>query len=152
VSIDLREMGVEASAILAAMHDTSFPPGEIWGEDAIRSLFDVPGTRVFVACKEDLPLGFIMWRGVLDEAEILTIAVVPEARCRGIGGRLVDALRLTAGGEGVSRLFLEVAVENRAARHMYDRAGFVMCGMRKGYYGPGRDALVLVTDPAISRV
>ena len=95
------------------------------------------------------PDGFILIRQVLDEAEILTLAVRPQARRAGLGGRLVGQGAVAAARAGAARLFLEVAEDNAAARALYDRAGFRLIGRRKGYYASGKtDALVLAFDLA----
>ncbi len=82
-----------------------------------------------------------------DEAELLTIAVAPEARGQGRGAGLLADIMVELARRGARVLFLEVAADNTAARALYDRAGFTLSGQRKGYYrrGDGRrvDALVL---------
>lgn len=91
--------------------------------------------------------GFILIRTVADEAEILTLAVRPEARRRGLGAGLVRAGADAARARGADKLFLEVAEDNTAALALYRSAGFVEDGRRKGYYprpdGPAAAALLL---------
>ena len=86
-------------------------------------------------------------RVVADEAEILTLAVHPEARGRGQGARLVAEGVAAAGARGAYRIFLEVADDNASARAVYARAGFVEAGRRTAYYsrpdGSRADALLL---------
>lgn len=128
------------AAQLAALHATAF--GTPWSATEIARLLDGPG--VFAVTEPD---GFILIRVVADEAEILTLAVRPEARGAGLGGRLVGQGAVRAVQAGVRRLFLEVAEDNVAARALYARAGFALIGRRKGYYDGGRtDALVLGLD------
>ena len=103
-------------------------------------LLAMPGVFGFI----DGRGGFILVRAAGGEAEILTLAVEPSARRRGLGRALLDqALAATAG----SPLFLEVAADNAVARALYGAAGFTECGRRTGYYGAGRDALVLRQGP-----
>jgi ribosomal-protein-alanine N-acetyltransferase len=78
--------------------------------------------------------GFILARAAADEAEILTIAVTPRRRGRGIAGRLLDANMAALATLGVKSLFLEVEAENHAARALYKRHGFETVGERKAYY------------------
>ena len=91
--------------------------------------------------------GFILIRVVADEAEILTLAVRPQARRHGLGLSLVEQAAQTAAEHGAARLFLEVAEDNAAARSLYARAGFETAGRRPRYYaranGPAVDALLL---------
>ena len=68
--------------------------------------------------------GFILSRVAADEAEILTIAVAPEWRRRGIATSLLKPHMHGLSANRVSRLFLEVDVENTAARALYANFGF----------------------------
>lgn len=77
---------------------------------------------------------------VPEEAEILTLAVAPEHRRRGVGGALLQAF--LEGRRG--RVFLEVRPSNAAARQLYQRFGFTETGRRASYYqSPSEDAIVL---------
>ncbi|NBB98571.1 MAG: GNAT family N-acetyltransferase [Alphaproteobacteria bacterium] len=93
------------------------------------------------------PHGFALLRVVLDEAEILTIAVTPSAQGQGHGASLLAQVLAQAKARGAAHVFLEVAAYNAPARALYDRAGFVQTGLRKGYYvrpdATPVDALVL---------
>jgi ribosomal-protein-alanine N-acetyltransferase len=138
-------LGEEArpdAVALAAVHATAFAAS--WTEEEFADLLRQPG--VFSVAE---PAGFVLIRLVLDEAEILTLAVRPEARGEGLGARLLERGVVLAAQGGAVRLFLEVAESNAAARALYDRAGFEPIGRRKGYYDGGRtDALVLGLDLA----
>jgi ribosomal-protein-alanine N-acetyltransferase len=91
--------------------------------------------------------GFAVGRVAGPEAELLTLAVAPEARGRGLGRWLVAAFEAEAARRGAVDAFLEVAEGNVAARAVYAAAGWTEAGRRRGYYAaPGRtaeDALVL---------
>ncbi|MBE2277446.1 MAG: GNAT family N-acetyltransferase [Rhodobacteraceae bacterium] len=91
--------------------------------------------------------GFLLGRAVAGEAELLTLAVAPEARRRGLGRRLVGRFLYQARLRSAETAFLEVSAENAAALGLYDSAGFRLSGRRRGYYATseGRriDALVL---------
>ncbi|MEL6549504.1 MAG: GNAT family N-acetyltransferase [Pseudomonadota bacterium] len=81
--------------------------------------------------------GYALARTTLDEAELLLIAVLPEARRAGHGGALLAALERALVARGVKRLFLEVMEANAAAVAFYRRRGFKETGRRAGYYGRG---------------
>lgn len=129
--------------LLAAIHAQAFDAP--WDDAALAELLASPG--VFAAAEDD---GFILIRVVVDEAEILTLAVRPAARREGLGGRLVEAAVVRAAALGAERMFLEVAEGNSAARALYARSGFVEMGRRRGYYshtdGSREDALTLVLN------
>lgn len=132
-------VGAEAAAALAPLHAVAFPPAERWGAEALCLMLEMPGAFALL-CPEE---GFIIARVAADEAEILTLAVAPEARRRGVARRLLQAASRQAAGRGAARLFLEVAVGNAAARGLYEGAGFTVAGLRPRYYADGGDALVL---------
>ncbi|MGX1692028.1 ribosomal protein S18-alanine N-acetyltransferase [Brevundimonas naejangsanensis] len=116
-----------------------------WDSAALAELLASPG--VFAVAEAE---GFILVRVVVDEAEILTLAVRPTARRAGLGRRLVEAAVVRAAALGAERMFLEVAEGNVAARALYARSGFVEMGRRRGYYshtdGRREDALTLVLN------
>ncbi|MFA4899368.1 MAG: ribosomal protein S18-alanine N-acetyltransferase [Brevundimonas sp.] len=130
-------------AFLAALHAQAFAAP--WSADTFADLLSQPG---MLAVSE--PDGFILIRTVVDEAEILTLAVVPSARRHGLGRRLVEEAAVAAVQAGATRLFLEVADDNIAARGLYEGAGFDPIGRRKAYYasadGSRTDALVMSRD------
>jgi ribosomal-protein-alanine N-acetyltransferase len=81
---------------------------------------------------------------VAGELQINDIAVDPDARRRGIGGRLLDELLARARRGGASRATLEVRPSNAAARELYARRGFFEAGRRRGYYADtGEDAILM---------
>lgn len=133
---------VSDAPVLEALHATAFDSP--WDASALAELLGQAG--VLALATED---GFILCRTVVDEAEILTLAVRPEARGQGLGLKLVSAAADLAKSAGADSFFLEVAEDNQAARALYKRAGFVETGRRKGYYktpqGPV-DALILVLN------
>jgi ribosomal-protein-alanine N-acetyltransferase len=127
------------AAPLAGLHAASFP--DPWDAAAITALLATPGTFAF-----HHPDGFVLARIAGDEAEILTLAVMPAARGRGLGRALLQAAINHAQGQGAVTMFLEVGVDNPAALALYSGLGFTKVGGRKAYYaggGGGGDALVL---------
>jgi len=124
---------------LAALHEAAFPPRERWGADTFALQLELPG--VFGWIEE--AAGFVLARAIAGEAEILTIAVHPEARRRGVGRRLLAAAAEGALLRDAGELFLEVSHSNDAARALYLSAGFIQVGLRVRYYPDGSDALVM---------
>lgn len=90
--------------------------------------------------------GFAVGRSVAGEAELLTLAVAPEARRKGLGRRLTAAFEDEARASGAEEAFLEVSAENAPARALYAALGWRAAGIRRGYFGPGLDAIVLRKD------
>ncbi len=74
------------------------------------------------------------------EAELLRIAVSPEARGQGLGRKLLEACQLDLTEAGMARLFLEVRASNASAISLYWACGWKPVGLRPGYYPDGEDA------------
>jgi ribosomal-protein-alanine N-acetyltransferase len=131
-----------AAPALAELHAACFPPPSGWGSDAIALMLGLPGAFGLWRPGE----GFVLARAAGGEAEILTLAVVPGARRRGLGATLVSAAMVAAVTHGAEAMFLEVAEGNRPALRLYRRLGFAEVGRRRRYYPDGADALVLRRD------
>lgn len=76
-------------------------------------------------------------------SDVMTLAVAPAARGRGLGRVLVDELARRAVTRGAAHLVLEVRADNAAAFALYTRAGFAEIHRRRRYYPGGVDAIVL---------
>lgn len=127
------------TAPLAVLHAACFATA--WDATAIAALLGTPGTFAF-----HHPDGFVMARAAGDEAEILTLAVAPDARGRGLGRALLRAAIIRAEEMGARAIFLEVGADNPQALTLYAGLGFAKVGTRKAYYAThsgGSDALVL---------
>jgi len=125
--------------VLTAIHAAAFPPDEAWSAAIFRAQLALPGVTGLVHPEG----GLILVRIAADEAEVLTLAVAPAARRRGIAAALLRRATAVLRGQGARSLFLEVDAGNEAALSLYGHAGFREVGRRRGYYPGGRDALVL---------
>ena len=138
-------------ALLAALHAKCF--AEAWSAASIAGLLAQPGS---FACLSGDEMGFILVRVAGGESEILTLAVEPAARRRGIGTALVVSGAVEAAKRGAANMFLEVGSANLAAKKLYIRLGFTEVGRRKDYYrtadGGRDDALVLRAALPLCRV
>jgi len=145
----IRPIGAERSAECAAIHATSF--AYPWQEADFEQLFVASGTIAdgAIEAKEEHLAGFVLSRIAAGEAEILTIAVAPQWRRRGIATSLLAPHLSGLAAARVNRLFLEVDVENTAARALYANFGFEQVGERKAYCRTGAGlvgALVMRRD------
>jgi ribosomal-protein-alanine N-acetyltransferase len=122
--------------------EAAFEPayGEAWNRRQVSDALLLPNTHYLLAGPdgaepaEGAPaVGFVMSRGVLDEEELLLIAVHPEQRGRGIGTALLRRFIENAEARGRTRLFLEMREGNRA-EWLYLQAGFAPIGRRRNYY------------------
>jgi ribosomal-protein-alanine acetyltransferase len=99
-----------------------------------------------VACDSDHKI--IGWAGAMcaaegTDADILTVAVDPDFRLRGIARHMVTSLIDWAYSKKSPTIFLEVEKNNLPAQALYISEGFAVISMRPDYYGPGIDALVM---------
>ncbi len=136
-----RATGVDC-AIMAEIHREAFQEQEAWSRDVFSLQLALPNVTGLLHPAG----GTILLRVAADEAEILTLAVIPEVRRRGIGAELLRDALGTAAAMGARAVFLEVSVANTAARRLYSRAGFSQTGCRPQYYSDASDALVLRLD------
>ena len=115
-----------------------------WSEKSIASELDNPLSIWLVAEEEGKVLGYVGSQTVIDETDMMNIAVHPDYRRKGIAGSLVEALIARLKACGSRQLTLEVRVSNESARRLYDELGFCEIAIRKRYYqNPKEDALIL---------
>jgi len=91
---------------------------------------------------------FAAGRVILDEAELLTIAVAPAKRRKGLAEHALGQLETAMHARGAARCFLEVAADNTGAIALYSKSGYTESGRRRDYYGAKNvsktDALIMV--------
>jgi len=132
----------------ARLHREAFEPlGERpWTRQDMAELLASPSAGGLLLQIDGEDAGVALWRTTVDEAELLTIAVQASRRRRGAGRALLDAVIALARGQGARMLFLEVGVDNPAARSLYAQLGFEEVARRAAYYQRHdgfADALVL---------
>ena len=92
---------------------------------------------------DEIVSGFIIFRELLGETHILSVAVDTSQRRRGWGKRLLTLAINEAYRKGHDRVFLEVRINNAAAKALYQVMGFQEVGRRKGFYSNGEDAIFM---------
>ncbi len=144
MSVQISACGPGGERLLAALHARCF--AECWSEAEMAGLLASPGVSALVIEADGEPAGLALVRVVLDEAELLTLGVLPDRRARGHGLALLNAAEAAARKAGAARLFLEVSHVNAPAAGLYRRAGYAQVGERKRYYRDGAHARVLARD------
>jgi len=86
--------------------------------------------------------GFIVWRVVADEAELITIGVSADERGTGIAAAMLGIMEKELKRADVHKIFLEVAVDNAPAICLYKKYGYTNIGIRPKYYD-GIDAIIM---------
>jgi ribosomal-protein-alanine N-acetyltransferase len=133
----------------AALHAESFTAlGErAWTRQDLAELIASPGAAGLLLQVDGNDAGLAVCRVAADEAELLTIAVRPPHRRKGLGRCLLAAVIDHVRNAGARTLFLEVGVDNAAAQSLYRAQGFCAVGERRAYYqrgqGPAADGIVM---------
>ena len=115
-----------------------------WSERSIASELGNPLSLWLVAMEEDRLLGYVGSQTVLDETDMMNVAVDPAARRQGVAWALIQELTAQLKQRGSRKLSLEVRASNLGAIRLYESLGFVRLGCRPGYYrNPREDAWIL---------
>ena len=139
----VRAMIVEDCPHVAELEKMIF--SQPWSEQGFRDALNMEQNIFLVAEEEETICGYIGMYQSLDEGEITNVAVSPEKRNAGVGRMLMQAAMEQAKRQGITRIVLEVRVSNASAIHLYEKCGFVNCGIRKGFYDfPKEDAYIMI--------
>ena len=143
---EMTEADLEAVADLEAQI-FSMP----WSVQGFADILRREDVLFLVASEGDRLLGYVGVYCTADEGEITNVAVSKEARRRGVGRRLLEALTEALAKRAIFRIVLEVRVSNEAAIRLYEQMDFVVAGTRKNFYEkPTEDAYVMVREPVVS--
>ncbi len=127
---------------IAALEKQCF--SDPWSERSIASELENPLSLWLVAVEKDQVVGYVGSQSVLGEADMMNLAVSPDARRQGIGQALVKELIRRLSEEKVGSLTLEVRASNAPAAALYEKLGFRQVGLRPRYYEkPTEDARIL---------
>ena len=117
---------------------------EAWSEKSVASELTNQLSLWLVALEEDIVTGYVGSQTVMDETDMMNVAVHPDHRRKGIAEALVEALAEALKEKGSHCLTLEVRASNAPAIGLYEKLGFQQVGLRKNYYrNPKEDALIL---------
>ena len=115
-----------------------------WSEKSVASELSNPLSLWLVAEEEGRVAAYIGSQTVMDETDMMNVAVHPDFRRRGLGEQLVMQLVARLKENGSHCLLLEVRASNAPAIGLYEKLGFAQIGRRKNYYrNPREDALIL---------
>lgn len=137
-ALTIREATPDEVSEVVDLMRRAFDPrfGEAWNLSQLAGVLAMPGARLSAARRRGRLLGFALMRTILDETELMLIAVEPTARRAGIAAALMTDVETAARAAGVTTLHLEVRRGNEATL-LYRARGFAKAGHRPSYYrGP----------------
>ena len=141
----IRPCFANESELLASIHRQCFP--HYWNPEAFNNFFSVSGTHALVV-GDSHPQAMMVFRVQYEQADIITIGVLPGFRRQGIARMLVEETMKSVRAMGAKQLFLDVEDGNVAAIELYKGFGFYQINRRKLYYrqkdGSYMDALVMM--------
>ena len=115
-----------------------------WSEKSVASELDNPLSLWLVALDGDRVAGYVGSQTVMDESDMMNVAVHPDYRKLGVATGLIVGLVEELHKKGSRCLTLEVRASNAPAISLYEKLGFLQAGLRKNYYhNPKEDALIL---------
>ena len=115
-----------------------------WSEKGFSDWLENKNNVIFKAVEDGKIIGFVNGSWVIDEAELLNIAVVEKSGRKGVAAMLLEALERFLREKNAEKIFLEVREQNLAAISFYEKNGFEKNGLRKNYYSNPRDNGVLM--------
>ena len=138
----LETMHAAHVAQIAQLDKISF--SDPWSERSIASELDNNLAFWLVAVEGETVAGYIGSQTVMEETDMMNVAVHPDFRRQGIAEALVNGLVEHLKAMGSRCLTLEVRASNAPAIALYEKLGFTEIGRRKNYYrNPREDALIL---------
>lgn len=140
--MEIRQMKKEDILRLAELEKLCF--SDPWSVSAFEYELKNPLSLWLVAAEGDTVAGYIGSQTVMEESDMMNVAVAPEFRRKGIAEKLILALIERLKARQSHCLTLEVRVSNAPAIGLYHKLGFLQVGRRPGYYrNPREDALIL---------
>ncbi len=141
MEIGYYELHYDDIAQISQMEQAYF--GQPWSESSIAAYAEKGNTIFVVARSGQDVVGYIAVLCILDEGNLVSIAVHDDYRNMGIASELLDIAYERALGRGVMSINLEVRESNEAAIRLYEKEGFAKIGRRKGFYSkPAEDAIL----------
>ena len=142
MKLELRKMTANDVSALTEIENQCF--SDPWSEKMVRDLTDSSWDEVWILEQNETILGYINYRFIAGEGELMRIAVLPEFRGLGYSRKLMDVMVEAASKNQITDLTLEVRAGNEAAIGLYKAYGFVEEAIRKGYYhNPTEDARIM---------
>lgn len=135
----LQKMEWEDLPLVAEMHQDMIGS---WHQNIWADVLKDKYSQTWVLRHKNALIGFIAWRILGEEAEILTLYILPQYRRQGLGKRLIELLVKKCQVMGVRSIFLEVPAGNHPAIQLYSSHHFTPTGTRRNYYKVARETAI----------
>ena len=142
MAIQIRDATARDLPRIIEIEQLAFPAP--WTLASFQRELTLPFSRIVVAIPDGSRIaGFLCRWLIADECHVLNIAVHPDSRRHGIGAILMAEAVNEAKSTGAGLVTLEVRRSNLAARQLYRKFEFEERRLRRHYYGPGEDAIIM---------
>ncbi len=118
---------------------------EAWSYSQVLNEFENKFSRIWVLKTDKKIVGYLIFREIKPEIEILRIGTKKEYRRKGAGTKLIKKLINFADKEKINKIFLEVKISNSQAYNFYKKLGFKELYERKNYY-KNEPALIMLKE------
>lgn len=142
MNAEIKFISKEFSSEVAEIEKLCF--SKPWSESAVESEMESEFSDFIGAFIEEKLVGYIGGRTIAGETEIFNVAVKPAFRRRGIAKALMEKFIETVREKNTDVIFLEVRASNLSAIALYEKEGFVFCGIRKDYYTAPKENAILM--------
>ena len=140
--LEIREMEMEDLEPTAALEEELFQTP--WSLNGLFSFFLREDVTFLVALDGEKRIGYCGIVTVLDEGDIVKVAVSKEYQGQGVGTALMKELFRRMSKRGIRTIHLEVRESNHSAIALYRKMGFSEDGIRRDYYeSPVENALLM---------
>lgn len=148
-TIEILHMTMDDIDEIVSIENSSFPAP--WSRDIFMRELQIPVSQSLVAKKhknQNMEIeGYLIYWIIAGEVQIHKIAVKKEMRNSGVATKLIGEMVRLSRQEGARVCTLEVGQSNEIAKKLYEKCGFVITEVRKGYYREsGDDALIMCAD------
>jgi len=140
-SFNIRDASLADLDRIAEIENDSFP--DPYPRGLLKGLFYLPGGYVVAVSEEKVigyAIGIMRWRCI---GHVVSVAVDPRARRRGVGKALMRGLMERLISQGAKKIRLEVRESNAFAKGMYCKLGFFEKGKIEKYYADGESAVCM---------
>lgn len=139
--MEIMELTNEYVADVAQIEQACF--SSPWNEDSIRAELENTCSEIYIAVENHRAVGYANIYSVLDEMDVVRVAVLPQFRRRGIANKILRHVL----SENKGTVYLDVRESNMPAIRLYQSLGFVDTGVRKNYYtNPTENAILMKRD------